>query len=67
MTSAVKTHIGYVRDENQDRVEIREFGDNLLVAVCDGMGGERSGSKASSMASDVFFEHFEEGYEAVID
>ena len=67
MTSAVKTHIGYVRDENQDRVEIREFGDNLLVAVCDGMGGERSGSKASSMASDVFFEHFEEGYEADMD
>ena len=67
MTSAVKTHIGYVRDENQDRVEIREFGDNLLVAVCDGMGGERSSSKASSMASDVFFEHFEEGYEADMD
>ena len=37
------------------------------MAVCDGMGGERSGSKASSMASDVFFEHFEEGYEADMD
>ncbi|WP_298483863.1 Stp1/IreP family PP2C-type Ser/Thr phosphatase [uncultured Ruminococcus sp.] len=60
--SATQTHIGYVRDENQDRVEIRQFGENLLLVVCDGMGGERSGSKASTMATDVFFEHFEEGY-----
>lgn len=62
MTSASQTHIGYVRDENQDRVEIRQFGENLLLVVCDGMGGERSGSKASTMTTDVFFEHFEEGY-----
>lgn len=62
MTSAVQTHIGYVRDENQDRVEIREFGSRKLAVVCDGMGGERSGSKASTMATEVFFEHFEEGY-----
>lgn len=67
MTSASKTHIGYVRDENQDRVEIREFGSNLLLAVCDGMGGERSGSKASTMATEVFLEHFEEGYTADMD
>ena len=60
MTSASQTHIGYVRDENQDRVGIRQYGENLLLVVCDGMGGERSGSKASSMATDVFFEHFEE-------
>lgn len=43
-------------------MEIRQFGENLLLVVCDGMGGERSGSKASTMATDVFFEHFEEGY-----
>ncbi len=62
MTGASQTHIGYVRDENQDRVEVRAFGENLLAVVCDGMGGERSGSKASSMAVDVFFEHFTEKY-----
>lgn len=67
MTSASQTHIGYVREENQDRVEIRQFGENLLMAVCDGMGGERSGSKASRMAEDVFFEHFEEGYTEDMD
>lgn len=67
MTSASQTHIGYVRDENQDRVETRQFGENLLLVVCDGMGGERSGSKASTMATEVFFEHFEEGYTEDMD
>ena len=65
MTS--ETHIGYVREENQDRVGSRQFGENLLLLVCDGMGGERSGSKASSLASEVFFENFEEGYEPDMD
>ena len=67
MTSATQTHIGYVREENQDRVGSRQFGENLLLLVCDGMGGERSGSKASSLASEVFFENFEEGYEPDMD
>ncbi len=67
MTSASQTHIGYVRDENQDRVDVRQYGENILLAVFDGMGGERSGSKASSMASDVFFEHFEESYTEDMD
>ncbi len=67
MTSASQTHIGYVRDENQDRVEIRKFGENQLLLVCDGMGGERSGSKASTMATEVFFEHFTEGYSNEMD
>lgn len=65
--SAAQTHIGYIRDENQDRVEIREYGNNILLAVCDGMGGERSGSKASTMATEIFFEHFEEGYTEDMD
>ncbi len=67
MTSAAQTHIGYVREENQDRVEVRQFGENHLLLVCDGMGGERSGSKASTMATEVFFEHFEESYTEDMD
>ncbi len=62
MKYITQTDIGYVRDENQDRVETRELGDNLLICLCDGMGGERSGGMASSMAIEVFFERFEEGY-----
>ncbi len=67
MKFALKTDIGYVRDENQDRVEAREFGKNLLICICDGMGGERSGSKASSMAIDVFFQEFSEKYNSNLD
>lgn len=67
MTGASQTHIGYVREENQDKVEIRQFGKNLLVVLCDGMGGERSGGKASAMAIDVIFEHFTEGYTKDMD
>lgn len=67
MVSASQTHIGYVRDENQDCVDTRQFGKNQLLLVCDGMGGERSGKKASTMASKIFFEHFIEGYSEDID
>lgn len=67
MMRASQTHIGYVRSENQDKVEIRAFGGKLLLLVCDGMGGERSGKKASALAADTFFEHFTEGYSKDLD
>ena len=38
MNFATATHIGYVREENQDCVEIRTFPDGVLALVCDGMG-----------------------------
>ena len=37
MTSASQTHIGYIRDENQDRVGTGQFGEKMLLAVCVGM------------------------------
>lgn len=64
MTSASQTHIGYIRDENQDRVGTRQFGENLLLVVCDGMGGERSGGEASRLAIGEAVSHFKEGYHA---
>lgn len=45
MNCASVTHIGYVREENQDCVETRTFPDGVLALVCDGMGGERAGKK----------------------
>lgn len=49
------TESGMVRAQNQDDYCILKLGrDQLLVMVCDGMGGARSGNIASSMAVDVF-------------
>ena len=51
------TEPGMVRSQNQDYYSIIKLGrDQLLVIVCDGMGGARSGNIASSMAVDVFTE-----------
>lgn len=49
------TEAGMVRTENQDYYSILKLGrEQLLVIVCDGMGGARSGNIASKMAVDVF-------------
>lgn len=56
------TDIGLAREENQDAVKSQFFGENVLVVVCDGMGGERAGREASIMAIDEVFARFESGY-----
>ena len=61
------TDIGLKREENQDAVRCEYFGHNILAAVCDGMGGERAGKEASSLAIDEFFQHFSEGYSENLD
>lgn len=57
------TDIGLRRDENQDVVKCEYLGDNILAVVCDGMGGERAGKEASTIAIEEFFQRFKEGYE----
>ena len=56
------TDIGLARDENQDSVRCEYFGHNILAVVCDGMGGERAGREASSIAVEEFFQRFSAGY-----
>lgn len=56
------TNIGLKRDENQDAVRCEYFGHNLLAVVCDGMGGERAGREASTLAVEEFFQRFSSGY-----
>ena len=56
------TDIGLKREENQDTVKCKEFGENILAVVCDGMGGERAGRVASEIAIDEVIERFSEGY-----
>ena len=61
------TNIGLIRDENQDRVEAREYDGHILAIVCDGMGGERSGSQASEIAMREFYDRFNAGYKPALD
>ena len=56
------TDIGLRREENQDAVRCEYFGHNVRAVVCDGMGGERAGKEASSIAVEEFFQRFSAGY-----
>ncbi|MEE5991996.1 MAG: Stp1/IreP family PP2C-type Ser/Thr phosphatase [Oscillospiraceae bacterium] len=58
----VKTDIGLIREENQDQVKAEEFSGRILAVVCDGMGGERSGSQASKLAIRELFDRFKAGF-----
>lgn len=49
------TDPGNIRQQNQDSYAIVPFGrDRVLMIVCDGMGGAKSGNVASSLAVEVF-------------
>ena len=48
MKTAAVSHVGLVKDQNQDRFLIKEFsGDSVLIAVADGAGGTPAGKEAS--------------------
>lgn len=51
------THVGNVREENQDAFEIIELGGGACITVCDGMGGANGGSVASTTALKAFGEY----------
>ncbi len=67
MQCAAATDIGCVRDENQDRVIVVPFGECVLAAVFDGMGGERAGQEASRIAEEEFLTHFKKAYRENMD
>lgn len=47
------THRGLVRDQNQDRLLVKEFPDGaILLAVADGAGGEAEGERAAEIARE---------------
>ena len=49
------TDPGNIRQQNQDSYAIMPFGrDRVLMIICDGMGGAKSGNVASSLAVEVF-------------
>ena len=50
MKTAAVTHVGLVKEQNQDRFLIKEFsGDSVLIAVADGAGGTPAGQEASGV------------------
>ncbi|MBR0483504.1 MAG: protein phosphatase 2C domain-containing protein, partial [Oscillospiraceae bacterium] len=67
MRCAIATDVGLIREENQDEVLAKEYQGCILAVVCDGMGGENSGSQASQIAVREIFDHFSDGYEQNMD
>lgn len=62
------THIGLIRQENQDKVFAAKLSDDVSLAIiCDGMGGESFGSMASSLAIDTIIERITSGYKSHFD
>ena len=56
------TDRGAVRQQNQDAYAVKLLDDGRALAlVCDGMGGARAGNVASTMAVELFLEHFFRG------
>lgn len=67
MQKAAVTHIGLVREENQDRVIVEKLNNCILAAVFDGMGGQQGGKVASRIAEEEFVGQFQKAYESGMD
>src|SRR5260221_9451335 len=68
LDASLLSHVGIVREENQDAVRASEpepgspeAAHGHLYAVADGMGGYSHGGIASSIALDTFFSTFYQG------
>ncbi len=53
------TDVGSVRELNEDTYLTKEYGDSVLLAVFDGMGGAAAGETASAVARDEVEKYFD--------
>ena len=59
---------GCVRAQNQDTFVIEQLDrSSVLLVVCDGMGGAKSGNIASSLAADVFVQEVKRSWNSSMD
>lgn len=63
MEFVVKTDVGVVRSENQDRAAVFTNDEYTFAILCDGMGGHQGGSYASSIAIATFEKEFQRGFD----
>ena len=56
------TDPGCAREENQDAYVIEMLDGAMLCAICDGMGGAKSGNVASALAAEVFSQGVKSGW-----
>lgn len=54
------TDTGIKRIINEDSFRVQNYGETILAVLCDGMGGARGGSTASSTGVKVFIDTFTE-------
>ena len=61
------TDVGKYRKLNEDCFEIVELKDSILCIVCDGVGGEKAGEVASSVACKEIVGSVQSGYVELMD
>jgi protein phosphatase len=55
---SVEQDVGRAREHQEDFAECAEDGEQLLLVVCDGMGGHAAGREAAVLAGSILKQHF---------